>query len=86
MARRAEDYVRPPFDFVLVSTTTVTGTVDLPADCRGLHVGKAGFLNVEINGQTRNALPFPEGTTPGFFTRVFTSTGTGAAQNVWAII
>jgi len=85
--RRAEAFVIPPIDFELVSATTVGSDTALNPLCRGLLVGKAGFLNVTMqNGNQRNGVPFIEGTTPGFFAEVRTSTATGAARNVWAII
>lgn len=83
--RRAESFVIPPIDFVLVGAGEVTSTQNLPENCRGLLVGTAGFLNVVMqNGQTRNGVPFIEGLTPGFFAQVLDSTG--GAQNVWAVV
>lgn len=85
--RRAESFVIPPVDFVLVSATTVAADTDLPANCRGILVGTAGFLNVTMqNGSAPNSMPFIEGLTPGFFTKVRISTGAGAASNVWAVV
>ncbi len=85
--RRAESFVIPPIDFILVATGEVTADTPLPANCRGLLIGKAGFLNVTMqNDQARNALPMIEGTTAGFFSVVRVSTGTGSARNVWAIV
>ena len=82
---RAEQYVIPPVDFVLVSATAVTTDVNLPEGCRGLLVGTAGALNVTMsNGQERNSVPFIQGINPGFFQTVRVSTG--GAQDVWAIV
>jgi len=85
--RRAESFVIPPIDFVLVDAGEVDTETPLPANCRGILVGVAGFLNVVMqNGQERTALPFIEGLTPGFFATIKVSTGAGAAQNVWAVV
>lgn len=85
--RRAESYVLPPFDFVLVSATTVAVDTQLPANCRGLLCGKAGYLNVTMqNGNARDGVPMIEGSNPGFFAAVRESTAAGAARNVWAIV
>lgn len=86
-SKRAEALVIPPTDFVLVSTTAPTGsgTIDLPEGCRGLLVGTGGLLNVTINGQNRDGVPFPVGVMPGFFTAVRRDAGNTAA-NIWAVV
>lgn len=86
-ARRAETFVLPPRDFILVSAAAPTGTgvLTLPEDTRGLLVGVAGVLNVTINGEARDGLPFPVGLMPGFFTEVRRDAANTAA-NIWAIL
>lgn len=85
--KRAEALVLPPSDFVLVSATapTGTGTIALPDGCRGLLVGVGGVLNVTINGQNRDGIPFPIGVMPGFFTAIRRDAGNTAA-NIWAVV
>lgn len=84
---RAEQYVVPATDVVLVSVAAPTsgGPFALPEGTRGLLVGTAGALTVEINGQTRTAVPFTQGSNPGFFTAVVVDAGNTAA-NIWAIL
>ena len=82
---RAEQYVLPPHDLILVSTAAPATDIDLPENCRGLLVGTAGSLNIVMQtGQERDDVPFFQGINPGFFSRVRTSVG--GAQNIWAIV
>lgn len=79
---RAEQFVLPAKDLTLVSSTAPASDIDLPANTRGLLVGVAGDLNVTINGNELDGVPFQAGVFPGAFTRVRTG---GTAQNIWAI-
>ena len=83
MARRAEYFVRPPRDYILVSATTVQSDTPAPAECRGVLVGQAGTLNVTMaNGEDRNGLPCIQGIIPGDFAIIRAG---GDAENIWVI-
>ncbi len=84
MARRAEAFVVPPYNFVQVAPGQVTVEVPLPEDCRGLRIGVAGTLNVTMrDGTVCVDLPVFAGDNPGLFASIQISTAGGAAQNVW---
>jgi len=83
MARRAEQYIIPPTDFILVASGTVGAPVALPTNTRGLLIGGAGTIDVTmVTGNAPNGLPVLAGIFPGFFISVDASTAT----NIWAII
>lgn len=81
---RAEQYIIPPVDLILVAAGAVTTETPLPSGCRGLLVGTAGSLNVTINDSAKTSVPFLQGINPGFFQSVQASPS--GAQDIWAIV
>lgn len=75
---RAETFVLPPFDFLPVASGAVLFDTTLPSNCRGLLIGTAGALNITMEGNNRDDVPFQVGQNPGFFQIVRAANGTAA--------
>ena len=80
---RFEQRVIPIQDLSLVAAAVPASDVDLPTGTRGLLIGIGGLLNVTINGNDYDGVPFLAGVTPGAWERVRTG---GDASNVWAVL
>lgn len=82
---RHDKAVRPPTDFVLLSSTAPATTIPAPEGTRGLLIGTAGALNITTKeGGDRDGVPFQVGMTPIEITAI-RATPSGAA-NIWAVI
>ncbi len=79
---RAEQLVLPIQGLTLVSAAAPSTDVDLPTHTRGLLIGVAGTLNITLQGQDHDGVPFQAGLMPGNFQAVRSG---GTAQNIWAI-
>lgn len=85
---RAEQWVVPAEQFVLLTSTALTAgnDVDCPSGTRGLLVGTAGAQDVSMrDGSTADLLPLIQGVNPGFFATIRVDAGNTAA-NIWAIL
>lgn len=73
-----------PSDYILISAGAPAGNFDCHAECRGLLIGTAGFLNVTMkNGHVIANLPVQPGILPGFFASVQAG---GTATSIWEVL